>query len=93
MTDYYNINANFSEDQKLIQSSIRAWVDKSIKPEIGRFYQRGEPFPNLASQLAESIVVAPRCPRILVTWSGIRQAHGTYATRSRIHMARDSHVL
>ena len=53
MTDYYNISSNFSEDQKLIQSSIRAWVDKSIKPEIGRFYQRGEPFPNLASQLAE----------------------------------------
>ncbi|MGD1848015.1 MAG: acyl-CoA dehydrogenase family protein [Salibacteraceae bacterium] len=53
MTDYFNIKSYFNDEQILIQSTIRDWVDQRIKPEVGKYYQEGKPFPNLASQLAE----------------------------------------
>lgn len=53
MTDYYNLNSYFNEEQILIQNSIRDWVNKTIKPEIGKYYQEGKPFPNIVSKLAE----------------------------------------
>ncbi len=53
MTDYYNLKSYFNEEQILIQSTIREWVDKVIKPQIGKCYQDGKPFPEIVNQLAE----------------------------------------
>ena len=53
MTDYYNVNAYFNDEQLLIQSSVREWVNKSVKPKIGKYYQEGKPLPNVVRQLAE----------------------------------------
>ncbi len=53
MTDYYNLKSYYNEEQILIQNSIRDWVDKIIKPEIGKYYQEGKPFPDIVNKLAE----------------------------------------
>jgi glutaryl-CoA dehydrogenase len=53
LTDYYNVNAYFNDEQLLIQSSVREWVNKSVKPKIGKYYQEGKPLPNVVRQLAE----------------------------------------
>ena len=53
MTDYFDLKKFYSEEQLIIQSSIRDWVDKYIKPDIGKYFQAGEPFPNLSKRLAE----------------------------------------
>jgi len=53
VTDYYNLKSYFNEEQILIQSTIREWVDKVIKPQIGKCYQDGKPFPEIVNQLAE----------------------------------------
>lgn len=53
MTDYYNIKSYYNEEQILIQNSIRDWVDKTIKPEIGKYYQEGKPFPDIVNKLSE----------------------------------------
>ena len=53
MTDYYNLKSYYNEEQILIQNSIRDWVDKTIKPEIGKYYQEGKPFPEIVNKLSE----------------------------------------
>ena len=53
MTDYYNVSSYFNDEQLLIQSSVREWVNKSVKPKIGKYYQEGKPLPNVVRQLAE----------------------------------------
>ena len=53
MTDYFNLNSYFNQEQVLIQTSIRNWVDKNIKPKIGKYYQEGKPYPNIVGLLAE----------------------------------------
>ena len=53
MTDYYDLRSYYNEEQNLIQSSIRDWVNKKIKPEIGKYYQEGKPLLNIVEQLAE----------------------------------------
>ena len=53
MTDYYNLKSYYNEEQILIQDSIRDWVDKNIKPEIGKYYQEGKPFPEIVNKLSE----------------------------------------
>ncbi|MCH2044868.1 MAG: acyl-CoA dehydrogenase family protein [Saprospiraceae bacterium] len=53
MTDYFNIKSYFTEEQVLIQSTIKDWVNKYVKPHIGHYYQKGIPFPNLVEKLAE----------------------------------------
>lgn len=53
MTDYYNIKSYLNEEQSLIQSSIRDWVNKIIKPNIGKYYQEGKPYPDIINQLSE----------------------------------------
>lgn len=53
MTDYYNIQPNFTTEQLLIQNSVREWVDKHVKPDIGRYYQENKSIPDLADKLAE----------------------------------------
>jgi len=53
VTDYYNLKSYYNEEQILIQNSIRDWVDKTIKPEIGKYYQEGKPFPEIVNKLSE----------------------------------------
>ena len=36
MFPHYNLKSYYNEEQILIQNSIRDWVDKTIKPEIGK---------------------------------------------------------
>ena len=53
MTDYFNLNSYFNQEQVLIQTSIRNWIDKNIRPKIGKYYQEGKPYPNIVGLLAE----------------------------------------
>ena len=53
MTDYYNLKSYYNEEQILVQNSIRDWVNKTIKPEIGKYYQEGKPFPDIVNKLSE----------------------------------------
>ena len=52
-SDYFNINIHLTEEQKLIQSSTRDWVNKFVKPIIEDHFQKEETPPGLIKELAE----------------------------------------
>ena len=52
-TDYYNIDAYYTEEQKLIRSSTRDWVERVIKPHIEHYNQQAKGSSLWSEQLAE----------------------------------------
>lgn len=53
ITDYYDIAMQYTEEQKLIQASTKAWVDRFVIPKIKDCYQHSKPIPNIAKELAD----------------------------------------
>lgn len=52
-TDYYNIDSYFTEEQLLVRSSTKAWVEKNIKPKIDQYTQAANTPKDWSSLLAE----------------------------------------
>lgn len=52
-TDYYNIEANFTNEQLLIKETTKKWVDKYVKPDIDKYYQQEKTPLHLIKLLAE----------------------------------------
>ena len=52
-SDYYNIDANFTEEQLLIRESTRDWVNRHIKPHIENYNQTATSSKEWPKQLAE----------------------------------------
>ncbi|RMG64080.1 MAG: acyl-CoA dehydrogenase [Calditrichaeota bacterium] len=60
--DYFNLDAELSEDEKMIRDSVRSWVDENVLPIIEEHYQRGE-FPiQLVPQMAELGLLGANLP-------------------------------
>tara|TARA_B100000780_G_scaffold147106_1_gene102772 strand:+ start:2308 stop:2904 length:597 start_codon:yes stop_codon:yes gene_type:complete len=51
-TDYYDIDSYFTEEQLLIRSATRAWVNKYIKPNIEHYTQAADAPKDWSKQLA-----------------------------------------
>ena len=52
-TDYYQITGQFSEEERMIQSSVRQFVDEAFMPIVADFHRRGQ-FPlDLVPQMGE----------------------------------------
>jgi alkylation response protein AidB-like acyl-CoA dehydrogenase len=52
-SDYFNVNIHLTEEQKLIQSSTRDWVNKYVKPIIEDHFQKEETPAGLIKELAD----------------------------------------
>jgi glutaryl-CoA dehydrogenase len=52
-TDYYNIDNYLTEEQLLIRSSTRAWVNKNIKPNIDQYTQSANASKDWSNLLAD----------------------------------------
>ena len=52
-SDYFNVNIHLTEEQKLIQSSTRDWVNKFVKPIIEDHFQKEETPAGLIKELAD----------------------------------------
>ncbi|MDD4086083.1 MAG: acyl-CoA dehydrogenase family protein, partial [Bacteroidales bacterium] len=60
--DYFNLDELFSEEHKIIRSSIRDWVNRSVKPIIEDYTQRAE-FPiHLLKEMGELGAFGPYLP-------------------------------
>ncbi len=51
--DYYQVDELFTDEQKLIRDTVRAWVKKEVSPVIEEYAQRGEFPKHLIKGLAE----------------------------------------
>ena len=51
-TDYYDIDSYFTEEQLLIRSATRAWVDRKIKPTIEQYTQTASTSKDWSKELA-----------------------------------------
>ena len=40
ITDYYFLENNYSEEQVLIRNATRDWVNKHVKPNIEKHFQK-----------------------------------------------------
>lgn len=60
--DYFNLDELLSEEHKIIRSSIRDWVNRSVKPIIEDYAQRAE-FPiHLIKEMGELGAFGPYLP-------------------------------
>jgi glutaryl-CoA dehydrogenase len=60
--DYFNLDELLSEEHKIIRSSIRDWVNRSVKPIIEDYAQRAE-FPiHLIKEMGELGAFGPNLP-------------------------------
>ena len=60
--DYYNIEEFFTEEHKLIQQSVRDWLDKNARPIIEDYAQRSEMPTHLIPGFAELGLFGPYIP-------------------------------
>jgi len=51
--DYYQLDGLLSEDEKMIRSAVREWVDEQVLPIIEDHYQEAKFPKNLIPQMAE----------------------------------------
>ena len=51
-TDYYDIDSYFTEEQLLIRSATRAWVNRKIKPTIEQYTQTASTSKDWSKELA-----------------------------------------
>ncbi len=61
-TDYYNISDFFSEEHKLIQQSVRDWLEQNAVPIIEDYAQRSEMPTHLIPGFAELGLFGPYIP-------------------------------
>ncbi|MBA2406865.1 MAG: acyl-CoA dehydrogenase family protein [Chitinophagales bacterium] len=60
--DYYQVDELFTDEQKLIRDTVRAWVKKEVSPIIEEYAQRGEFPKHLIKGLAEMGCFGPTIP-------------------------------
>jgi glutaryl-CoA dehydrogenase len=60
--DYYQVDELFTDEQKLIRDTVRAWVKKEVSPVIEEYAQRGEFPKHLIKGLAEMGCFGPTIP-------------------------------
>jgi glutaryl-CoA dehydrogenase len=60
--DYYQVDELFTDEQKLIRDTVRAWVKKEVSPVIEEYAQRGEFPKQLIKGLAEMGCFGPTIP-------------------------------
>lgn len=60
--DYYQMDDLLTDEQKLIRTSVRKWVDKELEPIIEDFAQRSECPTHLIPQMAELGLFGPHIP-------------------------------
>jgi len=61
--DYYNIDELLTEEHLLIRESVRAWVKKSLSPNIEEYAQKSE-FPrHIVKELGEIGAFGPNIPK------------------------------
>lgn len=51
-TDYYDIDSYFTQEQLLVRSATRDWVNRNIKPNIEQYTQAGSASKDWSNQLA-----------------------------------------
>ena len=51
-TDYYDIDSYFTEEQLLVRSATRDWVNRNIKPKIEQYTQAGNAPKDWSKELA-----------------------------------------
>ena len=52
ITDYYFLESYYSEEQVLIRNATRDWVNKHVKPNIEKYFQKAETPSYLIKELA-----------------------------------------
>lgn len=60
--DYFNLDELLSEEHKIIRSSIRDWVNRSVKPIIEDYAQRAEFPKHLFKEMGELGAFGPYLP-------------------------------
>lgn len=63
MPDYFGIDSYFTEEQKLIRTSIRSWVESFVKPDIDRAAQIHTELPDLMKELGKIGALGPYIPK------------------------------
>lgn len=51
-TDYYNISANYNDEQRIIKEATKSWVKEYVKPKIENCFRKSQGLPNLSKELA-----------------------------------------
>ena len=60
--DYFLLDAELSEDERMIRDSVRSWVDETVLPIIEDYYQRAEFPTQLVPQMAELGLLGANLP-------------------------------
>ncbi len=60
--DYYGIDALLTEEHKLIQQSVRDWVESFVMPQIDQAAQNHTDIPNLMKELGQIGALGPYIP-------------------------------
>ncbi|MBI3966790.1 MAG: acyl-CoA dehydrogenase family protein [Chloroflexi bacterium] len=51
--DYYDIDHELTEEERLTRDTVRSWVDREFNPIVGDYFERGEFPTHLIPQMAE----------------------------------------
>ncbi|RMF59150.1 MAG: acyl-CoA dehydrogenase [Calditrichaeota bacterium] len=60
--DYFNIDDLLTDEEKMIRSSVREWVDENVMPIIEEYYQKAEFPKQLIPQMAELGLLGANLP-------------------------------
>ena len=60
--DYYLMDELLSEEHKLIRESVRAWVDRRVKPEIEEYFEKAKFPSHLIKEMGENGMFGPFIP-------------------------------
>jgi len=60
--DHYLVDELFTEEQKIVRDAIRDWVNRSVRPEIEKYFEKAE-FPlHLVKEMGEMGAFGPFIP-------------------------------
>lgn len=61
--DYFQLDDLLTDEHKIIRSSVREWVDRSVKPIIEKYAQKHEPLPkSILLEMGELGALGPYIP-------------------------------
>lgn len=60
--DYYLMDELLSEEHKLIRESVRAWVDRRVKPDIEEYFEKSKFPSHLIKEMGENGMFGPFIP-------------------------------